>query len=105
MTFSSGREMLDGLTDLYDLYSRDKEIYVFGYNDSGSIAYYYIDNDEMDKLLAEANKYETCVSGLLGPGGHIVDDPSYEYFREGDYSNLDWCNANYDGEWEEVPWG
>ena len=102
MRFNSGQEMLDVITDQCDLYSKEKEIYVFSYNASGSIAYYNIDNKRMNKLRIEAEENGEYVSGLLGPGGRIVDDPSYGDYEEGDYSNLDWCNDNYDGEWEEV---
>ena len=52
--------------------------------------------------MIQATENETYVGGLLGSGGRIVDDPSYGGFEDGDYSNLDWCNDNYDGEWIEV---
>lgn len=99
MTFNSGAEMLDKIADC-DLYSKDKEIYVFDYNMDHSIAYYNIGNEVFRKLKAKADEIGEYVGALLGVGGWIVDDPSYEDFKEGDYSNLDWCNDNYDGEWE-----
>ena len=102
MKFNSGQEMLAVITDQCDLYSKEKEIYVFGYNANGSIAYYDIGNKTMNKLRMEADENGESVSALLGPGGYIYDDPSYGGYEEGDYSNLDWCNDNYDGEWEEV---
>ena len=102
MKFNSGEEMLDVITNQCDLYSKEKEIYVFSYNIYNSIAYYNIGNKEMNELRIKAEMNNQCVSGLLGVGGRIVDDPSYGGFNEGDYSNLDWCNDNYDGEWEEV---
>jgi len=102
MKFNSGEEMLDVITNQCDLYSKEKEIYVFSYNIYNSIAYYNIRNKEMNELRIKAEMNNECVSGLLGVGGYIVDDPSYGGFRKGDYSNLDWCNDNYNGEWEEV---
>lgn len=104
MTFNSGQEMLDMLINSCDLYSEETSTYVFVYNDCGSIAYYGLDKDDMDRLKAEAKEVGECVSGLLGVGGHIIDDPSYDEYKEGDYSNLDWCNDNYKGEWEKITW-
>ena len=101
MRFKSGKEMLDVLSQ-HDLYNKEKEMYVFSYNGNGSIAYYNLDNAEMNKLRAKTLENETYVGSMLGPGGHIADDPSCEYFNEGDYSNLDWCNDNYNGEWKKV---
>lgn len=102
MKFESGKDMLDVVTNQCDLYSKEKEIFVFSYNENGSIAYYNIDNKSMNELRIKAEESRESVSALLGVGGCIVDDPSYEGFEDGDYSNLDWCNDNYDGEWEEV---
>lgn len=93
--------MLNTIAD-NDLYNKDKEIYVFDYNMDHSIAYYNIDNETFRKLKAKADEIGEYVGALLGVGGWIVDDPSYEDFKEGDYSNLDWCNDNFDGEWEAV---
>ena len=101
MTFKNGQEMLDMLFES-DLYSKEKGIYVFDYNSIHSIAYYEINNEEFTKLKEKADEIGEYISGLLGPGGHICDDPSHERFEKGDYSNLDWCNDNYEGEWEEV---
>lgn len=102
MRFNSGKEMLDAITNQCDLYNKNKEIYVFSYNANNSIAYYNIDNKRMNKLRMDAEEKGECLSGLLDAGGYIIDDPSYTDFKEGDYSNLDWCNDNYDGEWVEV---
>ena len=99
MIFNNGKEMLDEIRE-WDLYSKEKEIYVFEYNECGSICYYYINNEEFLKLKKEAEENNGCISGLLGPGGWICDDPSHELYLEGDYSNLDWCNDNYKGEWD-----
>ena len=99
MKFLTGSQMLNQI-GLSDLYSREKGIYVFEYNNCGSIAYYYLTTKVMEELKRKAEITGECISGLLGVGGYICDDPSYEDFEEGDYSNLDWCNENYDGEWE-----
>jgi len=99
MKFNSGAEMLKVILDGTDLYNPEKETYVFVYNDAGSIAYYSIDEITADRLADEAEEYGDYWSGFLGIGGYIADDPSYDFFKEGDYSNLDWCNDNYSGEW------
>lgn len=99
MRFKSGKEMLDVILSGTDLYSPEKETYVFLYNDAGSIAHYSIDKEKADELADKAKKYDDYWAGFLGVGGSIADDPSYEDFEEGDYSNLDWCNDMYDGEW------
>ena len=57
----------------------------------------------MDNETAEELKKEDDYWGIyLGVGGYIIDDASYEFFEDGDESNLDWCNDNYTGEWEDV---
>ena len=102
MRFTSGEEMLDVITSGSDLYSKGKGIYVFCYNINGSIAHYNISDAKMKKLIKEAGETGECISGLLGPGGSIADDPSYGFFQDGDYSNLDWCNDHYEGDWVAV---
>lgn len=98
MTFNNGEEMLRYIQRGYDLYNTEKEIYVFEYNAYGSICYYHIDNETAEELKKEDDYW----GAYLGVGGYIIDDPSYEFFEDGDESNLDWCNDNYTGEWEDV---
>ena len=102
MRFKSGKRMLKVLQSDRDLYNKEKEIYVFRYNSAGSIAYYYIDNDEAEELRQRSIEEGVYWGAFLGPGGRIADDPSYENFEDGDYSNIDWCRDNYKGEWEVV---
>lgn len=101
MTFKNGREMLNEL-ESSDLYNAEKELYVFSYNSAGSIAVYHITNEKAEELRKDSKEYGEYWGGLLGPGGCIWDDPSYDGFEEGHYTNLDWCNDNYSGEWEDV---
>ena len=102
MKFNSGKEMLDYIVDCSDLYSAEKDLYVFGYNNYGSIAVYNIYPNQAMKLRDMSEESGEYWGAFLGAGGSIYDDPRYENFEEGDYSNLDWCNDNYEGEWEEV---
>lgn len=101
MRFNNGKEMLHEIVgNLTDLYSPEKETYVFLYNDCDSICLYSIDEDEAVRLATEAgNSDEEYWSAFLGWGGEIIDDPSYEDYREGSETPLEWCEAMYDGEW------
>lgn len=98
MKFKTGAELLEAIRS-QDLYCPDKGIYVFPYNEAGSIAYYYIDPEEAAELQAKAKEAEDNWSSFLGPGGWIVDDPSHELYKEGDYTNLEWCEDHIDLEW------
>ena len=102
MRFKSGEEMLTIIQEGIDLYNKEKEIYVFVYNVEGSICYYNINNKEAEKLKQQSKECCDGWAAFLGFGGWVVDDPSHELFEEGDESNLDWCNENYEGEWEIV---
>lgn len=79
VTFNSAQEIYDVLDSrTQDLYCIDEEMYLFNYNASGSIAYYYLDMDELMELANEAKANgEDCIAGLLGPGGYIVDTDNY----------------------------
>lgn len=98
MTFSSGKEMLEVIKSGTDLYNPEKELYVFCYNIVGSIVVYRVTNEDAEKLKKEDEYW----GAYLGIGGSIYDDPDYEDYEDDDYNNLDWCNDNYDGEWEDV---
>lgn len=97
MTFNSGKEMLDTLNNDVDLYNSETETYVFNYNSLGSICVYHVTNEDAEKLKKEDEYW----GSYLGVGGAIYDDTSCSR-EKGDYTNLDWCNDNYKGEWEDV---
>lgn len=92
MKFNSAQQMLDYINSNHDLYSPKAEIYVFNYNEAGSIATYRITEDEA-KVLSEKikNGDEEYWAALLGVGGSIWDDPSHECYKEGQTSNLGRC--------------
>ena len=105
MTFNSGQEMLETIKNDVDLYNRETEQYVFNHSGCGNIAVYYISNEDADELAKEDDYW----GAYLGVGGAIYD--SEEYIRENYpedktnadwYTNIDWCNENYKGEWEDV---
>lgn len=94
--FKSGDEMLDALKSGSDFYNINTGDYVFGYNDSGSIAVYNLDLDEA--LGLQNSPYRDCGAywgGLLGVGGYIYDDVSYESRNEYAPTNKDFCDDNY----------
>lgn len=98
LQFSSGQEMLDLIIAGHDLYSAEKQLYVFCYNDVGSVAYYQLDLDEARELAQKPAVLKGEYWGAyLGIGGRICDDPSYELFTDGDFSNLDFCEEHYQG--------
>lgn len=100
MRFNNGKEMLEEIVDnCRDLYSPEKETYVFLYNDDDSIAYYSISKEHARQLAEEVKGTDEYWCGNLGPGGYIIDGPSYEYYKEGDETPLEWCERMYDGEW------
>lgn len=105
MKFNSGKEMLDYIQSGKDLYSPSEQLYIFEYNDCGSIAYYYISNEQ----AAELRKTNEYWGASLGPGGWIID--SKEYYEENsdmydehdEYYPEDFCNEYYMlDDWEEA---
>ena len=98
MKFTNGKEMLRKLQDT-DLYCPSEGIYVFLYNDRGSIAYYYISEDEARKLSEQAKESDEYWGAFLGPGGWVVDFPEDD--EEGE-SPFDWCDKYCDIDWIEV---
>lgn len=99
MGYCSGKEMLDAIRGGTDLYCEELELYVFLYNEAGSICYYYISPEEAKDLQKQSEKWDEYWGAFLGVGGHIVDDPSYEEYDEDQLSNLEWCEQMFDHKW------
>ncbi len=94
--FSSAQDMLSYLQDDNYLYNSKTGDYVFRYNSAGSIAVYSaIRQERATQLAMQAEEQGECWSALLGPGGSIYDDPSYEAFDPALTSNLQWCKDHY----------
>lgn len=91
MRFDTPEQMLEFINAGHDLYSEKAEVYVFSYNEAGSICTYNLDPKEAADLAQEANDVGEYWGALLGPGGQIWDDPSHECYREGQATNLDCC--------------
>lgn len=97
-TYKTGAEMLAELNN-HDLYCEEKGIYVFLYNDAGSIAYYNLSPTEARAIQAQAKESDEYWGAFLGPGGYIIDDPTYENFTQGSQTNLEWCEEHKDLHW------
>lgn len=96
MTFSTPEEMLGYLKEKGDLYNPDLETYVFVYNEVGSICEYSIDKEEAEELARKCKETgEEYWGAMLGPGGNIFDDESYDGYVDGQIPNLvaldDYC--------------
>ena len=97
MKFENGFEMLRYL-DMADLYNPNTGDYVFLYNESGSIAVYNLSVEEAKALAKKAAETDESWSALLGPGGVIYDDPSYERYNSDFTSNEEYCDSVYSEE-------
>lgn len=75
MKFKTARQMFDYINDGYELYSPKAEIYVFNYNEAGSICTYDISKNEAYIIADDAknNLGVTNWSACLGMGGSIYD--------------------------------
>lgn len=104
--FKNGLEMLLKITEQnLDLYNRELELYVFGYNEYGSIAAYHIENQGASRLAKKAAATHEYWSAFLGPGGAIYDSLAYKQQNEilaervSDEA-LEYCNSYFDkGVW------
>lgn len=108
MQFKNGKEMYEYLVNNGDLYSKSLETYVFAYNDADALCIYNVSEKEAVNLAKESKQREEKWSGLLGPGGYILDEPKYDNFRYTDVEedralylkpSLDFCNEQYQEEW------
>ena len=97
MTFSSGKEMLDYITDGHDLYAPLHGFYVFHYNDRGAIALYIVRQETAIILERDSRASGEYWGAFLGPGGWIYD--AAEDCGEGGTSNLMFCDVFYSELW------
>lgn len=92
MKFNSAKEILKFINDNHDLYSPKAEIYVFRYNEAGSIATYHISPEKATELSNKVrNSNDEYWGAFLGTGGSIWDDTSCEHYKEGITTNLEHC--------------
>ena len=88
MRFCTSNQFLEELVG-HDLYCIDLGMYVYTYNDGGSVVQYYIDGDEAKALSQMANKANDYWEAYLGPGGHIYDGEDALALLE-EYMRYDW---------------
>ena len=90
--FKTAEQMLSYINEGNDLYSCKAQIYVFSYNDAGSVCTYKIDAEAAAYLAKQVeNSAEQYWGAFLGVGGLIWDDPSHECYEEGQLTNFDCC--------------
>lgn len=99
LQFKNAQEMLDTIQRGTDLYNPECGIYVFVYNDEGSICYYSIDREQASELAAKVKVTDEYWGAFLGWGGHIIDVPDHECWEEGMAVPLDFCKEVYRGQW------
>ena len=103
MKFDTPEQMLQTLKDGTDLYNPVTMHYVFGYNEAGSIAVYFVTADEAEELKRKSEDTGEYWGALLGAGGSIYDDESYEGRIPLALTNLDYCESCYaDENWMDV---
>jgi hypothetical protein len=105
MKFENGNEMYDYLIGR-DLYSKSLGIYAFEYNDAHAICIYYLQPEEVAKLIEKSKGTENYWGAYLGWGGSILDDSDYDddehrYSSDENMRNLylkpsiDFCEETY----------
>lgn len=111
MTFINGEQMLNTITvNCIDIYNTELRLYVFCYNENGSIAVYDITSRRALELSEEAADVDECWSAFLGPGGKIYDSLEYKKQQgllQGDIDEAQlFCEQYFDkGEWVLVERG
>lgn len=104
-TFKNGNEMFDYIIDGNDIWNRETGQYIFAYNNRDAIAVYDGISPERAEMLrrACAETGEEYWGSQLGPGGSIYD-PEDEC-GEWHISNIQFCNENFAGVWEDADVG
>lgn len=78
--FHSAAEMLQTIQNNTDLYNINMGIYVFLYNECGSICWYNIDLENALDLFEKTDGSDEYWGGYLGLGGYILD--TVEWYSE-----------------------
>lgn len=100
ISFASGQEMYDYITTPaagleYDLYNSELQLYVFLYNETGSICVYEgIDREEATELAKKARDKSEYWGAFLGwKGSGIYDTPDYEVNPPATNEAVEWCDG------------
>ena len=102
--FANANDMLCFIKNEADLYNTKTGEYIFEYNESGSIASYFLDESEAVELQKKSIETGEYWGAFLGFGGYIYDDPSYEYYSENNQSNYQYCEKIFNSkDWIKVP--
>ena len=102
--FSSPEAMFSTILSGQDLYSESMNLYVFVYNESGSICVYGIDKDKALELEKKSNENHEYWTAYLGSACDIYDSESYYKECEGRVPAdaifpIDLCRKWWQDEW------
>lgn len=98
MRFNTAEEMYEYLNSGRDLYHPGSEIYVFPYNDKGTLCTYHLSKDRVKEISKQSKQNHEHLEAFLGSGGEILEDdefsinPSLEFCKE-HYQEPDWLNT------------
>jgi len=85
MRFKNAKEMYEYIIQKGDLYNKRTGHYIFEYNDAHALCVYALSQAEMLECAKKALALkETFISAVLGTGGIIYDDSTYDHFRYSD---------------------
>lgn len=107
MKFDSAQHMLDYITAGNDIYSPTAYIYVFLYNDQGSICEYAMSPKYAQGIANYSRELGEYWGAILGRGWNIIDSLEYmeanytddDYVFEDEYQPIDFCNDYWQQEW------
>lgn len=86
--FNNAKEMYACLMNGFDLYSPKEELYVFCYNEDGSLCSYDITPEEAEELNDKCG--DEYWGAQLGFGGYIYDGNKANEFCEDTWVIEDW---------------
>ena len=92
-----GKEMLERIQNVTDLYNPEDGLYVFCYNDDGAICVYdKIDVKRAEEIARNAKEAGEHWSQFLGFGGDVYEEDG----ENGKYqTNLEWCIEHCTSKW------
>lgn len=93
MKFNTGKEMYEYLKNGHDLYNAEIEIYVFPYNEDGSLYAYKLTIEQAAKLCKKARENHKKWSNFLGADGEMYDPYDAIILCEGTYQKGNWIDT------------
>lgn len=94
MKFNTGKEMYEYLKKGHDLYNAEIGIYVFLYNENGSLYVYNLTMDHAARLCKKARENHEKWSHFLGADGEIYDPYDAIILCEGTCQQGNWIDTD-----------